>query len=29
MMYVYTDDLITQEIDIGQVEYPSRQRVEV
>jgi hypothetical protein len=29
MIYVYTDDLITQEIDIGEVEYPSRQSVEV
>jgi hypothetical protein len=28
MMYVYTDDLITQEIDIGEVEYPPRKRVE-
>ena len=28
MIYVYTDDLITQEIDIGQVEYPSRHEVE-
>jgi|GEM_PF-4425242 len=28
MIYVYTDDLIRQEIDIGEVEYPSRQGVE-
>jgi hypothetical protein len=28
MMYVYTDDLITQEIDIGEVEYPPRKEVE-
>jgi hypothetical protein len=28
MIYVYTDDLITQEIDIGEVEYPPRQEVE-
>jgi len=29
MIYVYTDDLITQDIDIGEVEYPSRQEVEI
>jgi len=28
MIYVYADDLIRQEIDIGEVEYPSRQEVE-
>jgi hypothetical protein len=29
MIYVYTDGLTRQEIDIGEVEYPSRQEVEV
>jgi len=28
MIFVYTDGLIRQEIDIGEVEYPSRQEVE-
>ena len=27
-LYFYTDDLITQEIDIGEVEHPPRQEVE-
>jgi len=28
MIFVYTDGLIRQEIDIGEIEYPPRKRVE-
>jgi hypothetical protein len=29
MIFVYTDGLIRQDIDIGEIEYPSRQSVEI